>query len=481
VRWIVGSALAFAAMLVGCSPSSVPEPLADPAPCPSDIELVVLTPHDCGYLVVPEDRDDPQGPTIRLFYLHVEPAGGVVERDPIASVGYEIAQEPHYASIVSVGQGTGRELYLLDQRGTGHSEPSLACPEVDEVASEMLGEPLTPATEVFRGAVSECAERLRAAGVDLAAYDLAEAGEDLEDLRRAVAVPSWNLISYGSASRVLLEDARRHPGGIRSLVLDSPQFPQRNPISAAPDGYRTSWSALVAACQRDRVCARTYPDLDRALTEAAVQLDRSPRMSRSEGTAVIVDGAALQRVVRHLLSFHELRAWGSIPSIVYDALDGDVRTVAQQLAADPGMCIGYIPRCIHPRSVGAYLSFTCPDVLSAVGALPEGTFGSGDPYVAACDAWAVEASSGASPALSTQVPVLVLRGEYDSFSPLDLVEQTPATMPNAHVILAPFLGNDVFGTYDCMRESRNRWWQDPSGEPDFTACIDSIPPPTFEV
>lgn len=473
--------IACAALLAACSPGSGPEPLADPAPCPPDIELVVLTPHDCGFLVVPEDRSDPDGPNIRLFYLHVEPAGGATERDPIASVGYEIAQEPHYASIVSVGQGSGREFYLLDQRGTGHSEPSLACPEVDEVASEMIGERLAPASELFRAAVSDCADRLRAAGVDLSAYDLVEAGEDLEDLRQAMAVPEWNLISYGSASRVLLEYVRRYPAGVRSLVLDSPQFPQRDPVSAAPDGFRTAWSALTAACQRDRACARAFPDLDRALEEAVSKLDRSPRSTRDEGTTVLVDGAALRRVVRHLLSFHELRAWGTIPSTVYAALDGDVRGLAGLLSDDPGMCIGFVPRCIHPRSVGAYLSFTCPDVLASAADLPDGTFGSEDPYVAACEAWTDESSEEPAAPVSTDVPVLVLRGEYDSFSPLDLVEQAPATMPNAHVILAPYLGDDVFGTYDCMRESRNRWWQDPTVEPDFTACIESIPPPDFEV
>ena len=470
-----------AALFLGCTPESAPDPVADPAPCPADIELVVLTPHDCGYLVVPEEWNDPDGPTIRLFYLHVEPAGGATEPEPIASVGYELAQEPHYASIVAVGQGAGRDFYLLDQRGTGHSEPSLACTDVDDVAPMLPGETLASATELFRDAVSTCRERLEAAGVRLDAYTIAAAGEDLEALRRAMGVPEWNVISYGSASRVLIEYARQHPEGIRSLVLDSPQFPQLDPISAATDGYRTAWQALIETCQRESRCARAYPDLELALTEAVAELDRAPRSARVDGTEVLVDGAAMNRVIRHLLSFHELRAWGSIPSIVYDALDGDVRRVADVLATDPGLCIGFIPRCAHPRSLGAYLSFTCPDVLASAGSLPDGTFGRDDPYVAACEAWGVEPSEGSAAPVSTQRPALVLRGEYDGFSPLDLVEQAPSSMPNAHVILVPYLGNDVFGTYDCLRESRNRWWLDPSDERDFAACLQTIPPPAFDM
>ncbi len=120
-------------------------------------------------------------------------------------------------------------------------------------------------------------------------------------------------------------------------------------------------------------------------------------------------------------------------------------------------------------------------MLSSEGSLPDGTFGKDDPFVAACEAWGLDPSDGSAAPVSTSVPALVLRGEYDTFSPLDLVEQAPATMPNAHVVLVPYLGNDVFGTYDCLRESRNRWWLDPNGEPDFDECLRTIPPPAFDV
>ena len=87
--------------------------------------------------------------------------------------------------------------------------------------------------DAFRDAIAACRTRFVAGGVHPEAYTLAAAAEDLEELRRALGVPSWNLISWGSASRLLLEYARRHPQPIRALVLGSPQFPQRDPISEA--------------------------------------------------------------------------------------------------------------------------------------------------------------------------------------------------------------------------------------------------------
>lgn len=458
-------------------------PRAKVAPCPSDVELVILAPHDCGFLSVPEDRTDPDGPRVRLFYLHVEPTGGGPEPEPIASVGYEIAQAPSYAAIVTIAQNSNREFYLLDQRGTAHSEPSLACPEVDERATEMIAEPLPESREIFVDAVEACRDRLVSEGVRPEAYTLAAAADDLEDLRTALGISTWNLISYGTSSRVLFEYARRHTESLRALVLDSPQLPELDPVSEAPNELRDAVRALQETCDGLDGCKRSYPDLERALSEAASALDGSPLSASVDGADVTVDGASLVRVVRHLLSDDDLRAWGSVPRLVYRALDGDVKDVAAILATDPGMCIGYLPRCTEPVSLGTYLSFTCravPSLLETDG--PFGTaFGASDPYAAACRSWGIQPSAARSVPVESDAPALVLRGEYDAFSPLDLVQGVTGGMPNAHVVLVPYLGHDVFGTYDCMRTTRNTWLLHPESEPLYEECLRTIPEPRFEL
>src|SRR5512134_3811349 len=102
-----------------------PEPSLRWVDCPADIASVVLTELRCGYVTVPEDRSDPDSGTIDVFFLRAQPPG-TVEGDPYFSFGYELAQIPSYASIVTPGadeQGNGPELVLMDQRGVGHSRP----------------------------------------------------------------------------------------------------------------------------------------------------------------------------------------------------------------------------------------------------------------------------------------------------------------------------------------------------------------------
>ena len=74
-------------------------------------------------------------------------------------------------------------------------------------------------------------------------------------------------------------------------------------------------------------------------------------------------------------------------------------TIAGVLARDPGMCLGYMPRCIFPTSVGTFLSFTCTGQAPFVdaAALEQAASGVGfaeaygnSPYLAACEVWDVE-------------------------------------------------------------------------------------------
>lgn len=352
---------------------------------------------------------------------------------------------------------------------------------MEERAADLAAEPLPSAQEMFVNAVEACRQRLVSQGVEPAAYTLAAAADDLDDLRNALGIAKWNLISMGTASRVLFEYARRHPEGVRTLVLDSPQFPDLDPVSEAPGDVRDAIRALQETCDASKDCSRNYPDLTLALSEAVSALDGSPVSVRANGADVTVDGASLVRVVRHLLSDNDLRAWGRVPRLIYGALDGDVKDVAAILASDTGMCIGYLPRCVEPISLGTYLSFTCamvPPVLETEGPFRR-AFGRSDPYVTACRAWGIRAQDARVDAFQSAAHALVLRGEYDAFSPLDLVRSITGRMPNAHVIQVPYVGHDIF-TYECPRIPRNMWWLHPESEPMFEDCLRTISEPAFE-
>lgn len=486
------ASLAMLASACTGSGSAAAEPSIRRAECSEDIAAVVLTDVECGFLTVPEDRANPESRTIDVFYMRVQPPGRTVGQ-PYFSFGYELAQVPSYASISRPpgrdDQGNGPELVLMDQRGVGHSTPSLACPEVEAIASDLLSAN-DEARESFLRAVNECHNRLVSEGIDLSAYTTEAAADDAEDLRRLLEIPSWNLISFGTSSRLLLELVRRHPQGVRALVMDSPQFPQVDDAISAPDAILDSLTNLARTCRRDPICREAYPDVVGTFEEALARLDASPETVVVDQSPVVVDGGGFVRAMRHLLSFNDAGAWGAIPRLVYDGREGDVETIASILAGDPGMCIGYLPRCTFPISLGAYLSFVCTGQAPFVdrGVLEDATTDVGfaeaygrNPYLDACEVWDVEAvDAAAHDPVRSDVPTLIMWGEYDAFTPFDPVERASQTLPNATVISVPHLGQDVFGTYDCPRDIRNEWLPTLDPSPD-TACLSTIPAPTFEV
>ena len=101
----------------------------------------------------------------------------------------------------------GRDLVMLDQRGTGASG-LLRCPSIE--GDESAG---------FSRAVARCARRL---GARRSFYTSADSAEDVEALRIRLGVPRIALFAVSYGTRVAVEYARRHPDRLERLILDSP-------------------------------------------------------------------------------------------------------------------------------------------------------------------------------------------------------------------------------------------------------------------
>ncbi|MET9437503.1 alpha/beta fold hydrolase [Streptomyces sp. NPDC006551] len=131
-------------------------------------------------------------------------------------------------------------LVMIDQRGTGGQ--AIDCPALQrEVGSSDTVAP-TPA------AVTACADVL---GEKRNLFTTADTVADLEDLRRALGVPSWTLdgVSYGTftAGRYALT----HPQRVRRLVLDS-VVPLDGAGVLYEDSLGHSARVLRTACREQR-------------------------------------------------------------------------------------------------------------------------------------------------------------------------------------------------------------------------------------
>ena len=172
-----------------------------------------------------------------------------------------------------------RDLILVDQRGTGRSEPRL-CPDHEagllETTVAVAEDASREAQAARRAATAACRDEAVTRGFDLKDFGTRVTVDDYEQVRQALGIDRWNLYgeSYGTAVAMTLETL--HPEALRSVVLDSLYPPDPMPLWSTLT--RRARDAFFAFCAEDGACSRAYPDLARTYRDTLDQLDRSPVM-----------------------------------------------------------------------------------------------------------------------------------------------------------------------------------------------------------
>ena len=282
-----GLLLAFA-LLAACTSSASTSPFRPSfkkEQCPQDLESLLIPTHSCGYLTVLEDRSRPAGRTIQLFVVRIEPQGGrPANGAAMFAPGGDLAVENDFYGIANMAQRVDREVFLMDQRGSGRSRPSLDCPEVDALSAVALrgGIGETSSRAAFLAAVFACRTRLIGEGIDLAAYDLSAMAQDGEDLRRVLGIDTWGITTYGTASLIALEMLREDPAHIDVMVLDSPAFPQDDPLTTDVSSTQDAIAAIFHDCEKQTRCATAYPKLQQTLQRAVARRDDHPLTVRTK-------------------------------------------------------------------------------------------------------------------------------------------------------------------------------------------------------
>jgi pimeloyl-ACP methyl ester carboxylesterase len=466
--------------------------------CPDDVEVAFLVQHACGRLSVLEDRSKPAGRTISVFVVRIDPPAGQGSSDPMLTIGGDIGDPIGFGGLAPLPGRVHRTAYAMEPRGVGHSEPSLACPEFDALAVDAVqassGDPAFRQTVLT--AVKACRDRLTTSGVDVAAYDAMAAAADVVDLRKALGIARWNLIGFGSQSRILIEAARQDADAVRSMVLDSPQLPGLPDALLAERGLNEAIETLSRSCVADAACHVVAPELSDLFATALAELDAHPvtvtnttgALAQGAGAPVEIriDGGTLLRVVRSILGGDGPANVAELPSSIALAAGGDVTDqLVRILGNDRTLCAGYRPICLHGGSfsLGAYLSILCRDDApfldqAAVDADPTPAYHTvfGDnPYLAACVPWAVPpADDVVHQPLGGSLPLLVLVGQFDAFVPDLLVTQSLSNRLNTYLVRVPAQTHNVIGFTECAIAIRNAWVDDPEAPPADTSCLASL-------
>jgi pimeloyl-ACP methyl ester carboxylesterase len=391
----------------------------------------------CATYPVWENRETRRGRKIGLNVVILPALGADKQPDPI----FELGGGPGQAIAENAGDYAQsdlrrkRDIVLVDQRGTGRSNP-LHC--------SFYGQPVDfrrAAGELFPvAAVKKCRVTLEKVA-DLRQYTTAAFADDLNEVRQGLGYGKINLHGASYGTSVAQVYWRRHPETVRSVVLIGVALLKSyTPLAHAYAGQR-ALDLLLAECAAEPDCRTAFPDTRADLKTIREQIDKGVTVtvtntSTGERQKVRPSWGLVAEGIRFMMYGQEV---GGLPLQIRKAAQGDLAPLIQmsierRLNITEGLywgldfsvtCAEDLPfiteEMIHQKTPGTYL---------------------GDYRIrqqkAACKVW----PRGRIPAdahepVRSDVPVLLISGERDPVTPPELAEQAARAMTNRlHVIVA---------------------------------------------
>lgn len=439
----------------------------------------------CGDLVVPENRTLPGSHSIRLHVAIFKSRSSHPAADPVVylaggpgSSALGVAQYMFSRGFDAILDQ--RDLIFIDQRGTGYSQPVLDCSERVELERSLLGDTLLgkQAAEETISAFQRCRDRLSAAGIDLSAYNSAASSADVEDLRQALGIGQVNLYGDSYGTRLALTVMRDHPRGIRSVILDSVYPPQVNLYTTLARNAQRAFEVLFGHCTADPACSRAHPDLSGRFYSLVDELNAHPKPVNvydpisGEEVPVKVSGNILVDTLFTGLYNRDVTV--SMPAMIDQVEKGDYRLLAQRLSL-------YFDAS---TSLGMQMSVQCREEIPF--SFPGEAFQEAEglqPQIAAffpasvqvlfqvCHDWGAGTPNPIeNQPVRSEIPTLLLTGEYDPITPPSWTYLAAETLPRSYVVEFPGVGHWTMRSGACPMQIGLSFLEDPGAPPD-TGCV----------
>ena len=365
-----------------------------------------------------------------MFFLAGGPGQSAVETFP--------QMQPVFAELRK-----SRHVVLVDQRGTGKSN-LLACEQPDDDAD-------TATPEVMQAMAATCAATLSKVA-DLRHYTTSDAIADLEAVREAIGAARVNLVGVSYGTRVAQQYAMRYPQATRSIVLDSAVPNSTGLGNIFARNLDDALSLQFALCTQTPACKDALGDPRAELDTLLARLRAAPVTVRYRDatTGEHAEGVLRAETVAGLVRMYAYMplAAGLLPKLIHEANQGryeNLMALAQMLGdqMESAMAMGMQLSVVCSEDAGSMVARE-EDAGTVLGNLmPQG-------MAAMCKAW----PKGKVPAdfnkpLATDVPALVVQGEFDPVTPPRYGEEIVKTLPNSRLFVLRGQGHSVLGA-GCM-------------------------------
>jgi pimeloyl-ACP methyl ester carboxylesterase len=434
----------------------------------------------CGKYEVYEDRVARTGRKISLNIILLPASSAKAAPDPLIFLaGGPGAAATSYAVEKSMnGLRRNRDVVLVDQRGTGSSNP-LNCPPTGS-REDMRGY----FRDVFPAeSIKSCRAQLEKIA-DLKLYTTSIAMDDLDEVRAALGYDRIDLYggSYGSIAALVY--VRQHQDRVRSMAIFGIGPPgAKIPLSFAK-GVQDSMDRLFADCAADQACHAAYPNLVEEFKQVLSRFDKGPvevtatNVYTGQAQQVTVTRDAFVDGIRQLL--YVPAASAGLPVLIHLGAQGDLGP----LVATAFQVVQQIDSRI---ARGMQFSVLCAEDIpfiteEDVKKTSANTF-YGDarvrPAMKACAEWprANVPASFLAP-VKSDVPALLVSGGLDPVTPPWLAKTVAQTLSRGRLIVIP---NATHTSYECVENLVADFIDKGTAEGLDASCVEQIKRPPFTI
>lgn len=438
----------------------------------------------CGTVKVFENRDTRQGRQIDLNIVVLPALRADAQPDPL----FFLAGGPGQAAAGMAKQvrdmfrrvQTDRDIVLVDQRGTGKSNP-LTC-DLSDAEDDSLRAAMVSYEEVL-GRVKACIDKYDA---DLTQYATPIAMDDLDDVRAFLGYDKINIYGGSYGTRAGLVYMRQHGDRVRSAILDGVAPPDmRLPLFFPKDAQR-AFDMLVKDCESNDGCREAYPNLGPRMKALMERLEKEPPTVKithprtGETANIRVDARMLANVM--VFTLYIPTASALVPAIIDAADRNDFQSMfalgslgdgggAQQMAI--GMQLSVLCAEDAPRNT--------PDALAREA---EGTLFGNYAMKLQSDACGFWPRGKVDPSfyepVTSGVPTLVMSGEIDPVTPPAWGDQIAKTLSHSTHIVMPGTGHTAGGT-GCGQRIMAAFIASGTVDGLDTSCVSRVTRPPFFV
>lgn len=445
----------------------------------------------CGYITLPQDYDNPEDHHVQIYYVQIKSINPTPQPDPLVylvggpgSSGSQLLLSSFQTYLRPFAED--RDIIVIDQRGTGFSNPSLYCQEAIFGLSDILQSTSETHATTVLDILSQCHSRLSGNGIQFKTFNSQNNARDVVNVLLSLGYEEWNLVGVSYGSRLALTMMRDYPQYLRSVILDSVYPLQADLYVDAYYSGERSLSVLFEACANDVECNTTYPDLATVFYDVYNRLNEHPitvgfNQPRLGTLEIELSG---YRFYDWMFSWlYSVQSIKSIPKLIY-ALDAEqVGYVVQMGTAYESslllMSLGmhYTVQCqeeyiSEPNRDYATIIETYPHLDGYLRYPVEGM----TTVDTLCAMWQAEARTAiANTAVTSDIPTLLLTGNFDPITPPAYADLANETLSTSYNILMPHVGHGVLRSEDCAIEIALEFIDTPYSEPDIACIADTLP------